>query len=666
MPFGYALLSILTVLSVVAAAAVVVRCNLESRAERLVATAMVWNGVVIVPIYVLGFTNTLYRGVLAGVSAAWFAIVLAIAMRGRDRREMMRAVGAFLVEVLALPRDAVRECAKRGSLIAIGVFAAIFVTVWSVAMTWYAADWGQWDSPWYHDPMIGWAIQNHGFAVVPLPISAEKTNGYPRLVEMTQMWFVIFTDRRLIELANSFFAPVLAVATYALCRRYTRDKVAAMGWGAALLLTPLVSILLETTYVDIHYAAFLMGAIYFATRPTFRLRDAYLTSLCLMLSIGAKYMALVPVPLIGFVALVRLVRLHWGSRRREVVLASVIGLTAIAAMACTTYLKNYLAFHNPLWPDVKVDIDRLGIHWPGLSPMFGAPGTAQIDMNIPMQQLLGDLYTIPYSKSGSYLYQSFDYGFAVTYMILPLSALSFLAALGALAGRTWQKRKLRRTNTEPERSRAGDTAWNCVVVGFLTLALLATTPALWGARYNIAPVACMMALCSWLGGLRGFARLGHGAATVAVFSGAIMCSWAVPRWYFTPAELFKLAQIPYPEREVTHGRTVAPTIAMTRGAPITKDVGLLREKELGPGKIIVFDEEYGAYLAAFWNLKFSNKAIYAPMAKLVPEAERLGATWIFCTHHDPAVATLRAPGSGWQEIGTFNVENWGVVFRRVH
>ena len=51
--------------------------------------------------------------------------------------------------------------------------------------------------------MVAFAIQNHGFSMVDLPFGgAQKINVYPRLCEMTQLWFVIFTDRRVIDMVS--------------------------------------------------------------------------------------------------------------------------------------------------------------------------------------------------------------------------------------------------------------------------------------------------------------------------------------------------------------------------------------------------------------------------------------------------------------------------------
>lgn len=677
MAYGYALLFLLTTLSVLAAGAVVVRMELPGRAERFVAWAMIWNTLIIAPIYVLGFTSLLYRSVLAASTLVVFSAVIAACHRGVSGEVLRGGMIRLILEMFTLPRDAIRECIRKGNLlIAAAVFFAVALSIWTAIQSWYVSSWGQWDALWYHEPMIGWAIQNHGFDVIPLPMSAQKTNGYPRLVEMTQMWFVIFTDRRLVEIANSIFAPVLAVATYMLSRRFTRDRVAAMGWGACILVSPVVSNLLQTVYVDVQYAAFVMAAAYFATREPMRLRDTLLTSACLMLAMGAKSMALVPVPVIGLIALVRVLKGNFRPRKKATLATVFGGLVMIGLMFSATYVKNYVKFHNPLWPDIKVDIDRFDIHWPGLVPMFGASSTkVEVNFGIPpmsFQTLVTELYAIPYSKSGSYYYQLFDYGPYFAWVLVPVSAIAmavaFVTLLRPLGRRLWARiRRRPAPETPPGEAKVIATTRNMLLVALIGLALWWTTPAIWGARYNIAGMALMMVACAWLGGRRGFSRLGHGAATVGAVGAVLMCWWVQPRWFWYPRELVKLIEVKYPEREMTPASRFAPGLHLTRGASVTKDVGLAREKELGPGKVLLFNDNYGNYPAHFWNNSYSNKAIWVPAGtSMLEEAERLHATWIFLANGDPLAGTLRAPGSGWQEVGVVNIEGWGSMFRRAN
>ena len=92
---------------------------------------------------------------------------------------------------------------------------------------------------------------------------------------------MIFTDRQLVEVANSLIAPGLIYATYVIARRYTRDVVRCMGWAAVVvMLMPTASYLLQSVYIDIHVALFVLAATHYATRPVYRLSDAWLAAVC--------------------------------------------------------------------------------------------------------------------------------------------------------------------------------------------------------------------------------------------------------------------------------------------------------------------------------------------------------------------------------------------------
>ena len=661
MPFGYTLLTALTLLSMVAALAVTVRVRCEGRGEQVVVFSMIWNALVIIPIYGLGLTHRLHRGTLAFVSAVWFCAVLSATFRGVDRRAFSRALGEAAIGLSRLPRDAIRLAARRRSLVTIGLVLSLGTIVWTILMSWYVPNWGQWDALWYHEPMIGFAIQNHGFDMVELPMSLQKINGYPRLCEMTQLWFVVFTDRRLVEVTNSVMSPALIASVYVLCRRFGRDEVSSMGWGATLLLMPFVSNLLQTQYVDTHYATFVIAGTHFATRPKLRVRDALLASVCLSLAIGAKSMALVPVGILAVMTLVRLLAAHVKPRPWAVTATALAGTASICGMAATTYLRNWWHFHNPLWPDVKVDIDKWNIHWPGSVPMgFGNTGgsTAKIDMNLPLPEFLEDLYALPYTtKMGTVYYQTYDYGFGLGYVILPLAILALTAIVTSVVV-SWT---FRVTRWSPWRC-APETE-NALLVALPGLAILYTSPALWSARYNVAAVAGMMALIAWLAARKGFARLGVSAVSAALVAAIIMFVWT-PRWIYFPSELAALARIPYPQREATPQSVISPKLHLARGSAITSDVGVAREREVGADALVLFDDAYGGFPALFWNNRYSNRVLYVPTEKLFDEAERQNATWVYVTWGDPNIYSLRAPESGWQQVGTFNVEGWGATFRR--
>jgi hypothetical protein len=664
MALGYLVLATLTALAAVAALAVAMRTEPEGRAELGVTTTIVWNALIVVPIYVLGLTNHLSAKTIGPLVTFECVVVLFAAYTGVDRRAFTRRLCDGAISLARLPYDAIRDAARARSPVVLGEILALLTIVWTVVMSWCCASWGQWDALWYHEPMIGFAIQNHGFAMVDLPMDLQKINGYPRVCEMTQLWFVVFTDRRLIDVVNSLISPALMLSVYVLAKRFTRDRVVAAGWAVALFLPPMCTNLLATIYVDVHNAMFILAGLCFATRPQLRVRDGLLATLCLSLAIGSKSMALVPVGIIAPMALVRLIAQQGRARKRDVTFTGLAGVLAIGGTAAITYWRNWKHFHNPLWPDVKIDVPKYGIHWPGLVPWGNSssnlPPHLRIDMNIPMSQLFGDLYSIPYAKSGSYLYQDYDYGFAVSWCVLPFAAIALASIVVALlASFVFRFTGWSSWRAKPE-------TFNALLVALPALFILKMTPALWAARYNIVAVAVLMVLVAWLGGRRRFARLGHAAVVFSVLGAIATFFWVKPRWIYTPTELKNLARIPYPEREVTPVRDVAADdVYLARGSAITRDVGLAREIEIGPGDLVAFDDTYGGFPALFWNNHYTNRVVYLPnVSTFVADAEKMGAKWIYCSYSDGNLGRLRAKGSGWEEVGMLNVEGWGSMFRR--
>src|SRR5262249_12858424 len=160
-----------------------------------------------------------------------------------------------------------------------------------------------------------------------------------RLGEMTQLWLVIFTDRRLADACNLLFAPSLVASVFVLARRYT-SPVISLGWALSVLLMPACANLFHGTFIDPQNAALLLGGIVFGTIERPRLRDAWLAALGLAMGIASKGLALVPVPVAGVITVVAVLRTHWSTRRREALATVVGGLVLIVGLAATTYLRN--------------------------------------------------------------------------------------------------------------------------------------------------------------------------------------------------------------------------------------------------------------------------------------------------------------------------------------
>jgi hypothetical protein len=651
---GFFVLFALSALNLVAALTVAVRARLRSRAETLVAITILWNGLVITPIYVLGLTRHLTAWSLAIAAPLTALLVLALAMRGCDPRVLADDVGRAFVDQLRLPVDALVLSWRARSLIFVGVLAGAVLLVYLAVSGYLAQPQPHWDPLWYHDTMVGLTIQNHGFQMVDLPDTLQKVNGYVRLGEMTQLWMVIFADRRLADLTNLLFAPSIAAGTYVLARR-NAGQLIAIGWGVAVLVMPACAGLLHSTYVDPQYGALLLAATVFATVPSPRLRDGLLASLALALTIGSKGLALIPVPVVGAVGAFLLLRAHWRARRGAALAVVLAGAAAVLLVASTTYLRNYWAFHNPLWPDLRVDIDRLGIHWPGLGPWSDKSahqGGMSVNLNEPLAKLLDQFYALPWSVKGMFFDQTIEYGIGMIWIAFPLGAFAFFACLITAA---W--RRLRRDGVDASANDASTSA-PPLALALVLAALVFGSPALWSPRYHIGAAGVLAALIAWLTGRPPRDRLGEAAVAAVLVTSVMMFWWTpLPRWWYSPEQLVKLAHISPLEREVDH----------TLGAPTERITGVAREHELRAGSLLVFTDRYSGFPSLFWNRKFSNRVLYMRNGPdLLARAYDAGATWIFLNDHDPTATLARKPGSGWQEVpGRLNWINGGFTFRRV-
>ena len=420
--------AVLNVLAISAALSIALRGSFDGRAELGLATGLLWNAIIAFPIYVLGLIDHLDATTLAVTSYLFFSALLVISSRRHplDRRARLSAAWGQV----RLPFDAIREAGRARSFVFLGLLASAILIVWSGITSYYVPSWRQWDALWYHEPIIAFTIQNHGFSMVSLPADGlQKINGYPRFCEMTQLWFVIFTDRRLIEIANTFLAPLLMLVTYLLARRGSSDRVGSMGWAAVILIMPGTSIILQSTYVDLHTAIFVLAAAHFCIRDPLRIRDVWLAAGCLAMAIGAKILALPPVVALTVVLLLRLLWAHARARPQAVVATMLGGVTMMGGMAAATYWRNWKYFRNPMWPDLAYENPRLGIHWENASHQTNS----SLNMNQPFETFFDNLTSIPYSRPLGHGVQIYEFGFVVGWLILPLAVLAILAVLIAAA-----------------------------------------------------------------------------------------------------------------------------------------------------------------------------------------------------------------------------------------
>src|SRR4051812_42407387 len=86
MTFGLIVLLLLSSLALFSAAGVAVRVKPAGRAELFILTSLVWNALVVLPVYVLGYLNVLTATSLAASAIVLFAIAFVGSGFRRDLR----------------------------------------------------------------------------------------------------------------------------------------------------------------------------------------------------------------------------------------------------------------------------------------------------------------------------------------------------------------------------------------------------------------------------------------------------------------------------------------------------------------------------------------------------------------------------------------------------
>ncbi len=519
--------------------------------------------------------------------------------------------------------------------------------VYTVVVAYFVPSWRGWDALWYHEPIVGFAIQNHGFSPIhSQDYGLRKIDGYPRLCELLNLWFVLMGGRRFIDIPNSLIAPLFISSVFLFVRKYEKNITSSLTWSLALFLMPCILEQLQSTYVDVHAAFFLIVAACFSVRAPLRVQDAVLGTLSVVLAIGSKHMALAPSMAILLVILCRTVLYGFRDRPRQTV-AAVAGMSlATLAVLFALYLRNFFLYGEPFWPEARLEIIDGGIRI--LNPLREA-------VLAPKQQI-ADLLSIPFSWSRGHYGAVFGFGFGVAWIVIPTGTIAFVLAFGDLA-RLAFLRSARRSLGLTSRVTPP------VLLGGLCLIALATSPALWGARYQIFAVVLFAAAAAWMSARYRLTVWGLVAPNIVLFAGLVSLFWN-PTWPFpTPAELAKIAAYPYPEREVVNAREFSDRVDL-HASPIPKDVGLARERELTAGKVIAIGDHYGTFSATFWNNDFSNRVVYLPDgADFLERANAVDATWLAAERGSRLFADLKRSDS-WEEVGRLTNELNGVAFRR--
>jgi hypothetical protein len=630
---GWLVLAFLTVLAGLDAIGLAVRARLSGRAELAIAASAAFFGLLDFPVLLLGYTNLLTARNLALASAAVLGFTLAILLRGRSPRDFFGECGRAALAVLGMPYAALVEAARARSVVFVGIAWAGSVTALAFFVTLVYPSLS-WDSLLYHEPIVGFAIQNHGFSVVSLPMNdtAQAVNGYPKLGESLSIWLTIFTDRTLVELPNVLAAPAMMLGVFALARRYG-DRLSAMGWAAVALLMPQTWAQLCQVYIDIEVGFFAIAAIYFATRPDYRVTDSLWATLAMALLMGCKHSALVMVPPIAFVAYLRLLYGYVRARPAATLGVIAFGSLIVAVIGVIPLWRNWISFHNPVWP-VDYESHLLGARWHGLKSLSG------IVADGPLKEIIDSAYAPPASGFRDVIDRG--YGYAIAWIVVPVGLFALLVAAAVALLELVGLRA---------RSSASNLGWVLIpiVIGFLT------TPTLSGrnARYNIHLVAGLMAAISWLFARSTWARAREGLVAASIALSIVPIFWQdgfVWTWGATK-DPWKVFTAPLGQRRVLTDSTFDLVAAQ-------------RSAEIHAGDRVLFDEGC-IFMGPLWNFEFSNEAHMISsktQGDLMSAIASYDPKWVVITNPQ-AKSWLEVTGR-WQLIGRLVAVSDPVVYRR--
>jgi hypothetical protein len=632
-------------LALIAALAICVRVGLEGRAERALGVSMLWNALVLAPVHATGVANVLTRPTLSIASVVLSAATFALAARGHGIEASLRAAMREGVQLGRAPFEILRQCFRHGPIALAAWFALAFALAWTLALV-YLAPSESWDGVWYHDTMVGYAIQQHGYAPAYLPPTdlVQQANGYPRDSEMSALWLVLFTDRRFIELPNTLAVVPLALATAAFCRRWGRgDPAIAFLWGVAIVLFPGVRLEMRTTYCDNFYAAWAAASFYFATHPKMDVRRGVLASVALALCLGSKSMGLMLVPLLAVIALAILAVRRGLAGWKGTAATGLVAAAVIVLFGGFKYLLNWKQYGNPFFP---IALTVAGHAFPGPIQLDS------VDVSGSNAQTFANLLAVPVPGHDFVDTRVYGYGMSVGYVLGPTAGLALIVALASaipgLASAALQRRRPTSRELEPVQ---------VLLVGAVALVTLWKSPALWAARYNVHAVVVAMAATHWLS--HRLARpeaLATGAAAACFVTNVIAWNWSQPGWQYDWAQIAALARMPPQERAATSQLDVKSTM-------------LARERELGDGDVVVWSDDL-PFPSLLWNERMSNHLEYVPSGdgtSYVDQAERIGAKWLVVGTGNPAMGVVQARSDRWQSVGSVHAHSQGpcTAFRRI-
>ena len=619
------LLASLSLAVFLAAALVAARAYPEGDAigERALAACLLTVAQIEAVLYALGWSNTLTltHVIVASLGLSWMLAAISIATAKKSERI---ALLKNVRELFTQPYRHMRELHRHGSPAWLGALWLFGLAGWTFFVAWLAPT-GAWDGLWYHEPMVGFAIQNHGFEIVPVQPGLEMVNGYARGTENLMLWVSILYDRRLIDSVPSFAFLMAALATYVIARRHNATRSAATSIAVIAVTIPGAALQLRSTYVDLAMMAATLTALHFASRPQLRIRDAWLGWIAIGLLATIKVNGIVfGTILAGWLVMRSVLQRDW-----RFVLHTPLGILIALAFGAPTYARNWLLHQNPLWP-ITYQSELFG---------FSLVGTVDAGhMQRDFHYVWGELTGPPFIGESYHDTGRHAYGYGVPFIAAPLS----LVALWSLANAWWSNLHNAKTRTA------------LIALGFsfgFGLLVQIASPGHHWSRFSLSFPALALVLIAWWTRSGNRIRIEEGAFTAMLFANALTLLWATPGWDVTVMEAWDLAQLPRVERN----------LADTSQCLLARETRRRRDEVLHAGDVAAFTDDVG-FPGNLWNDAFSNRVIAAPYTgdqAFIAELDREHVEWVYVGGGSAESSALRRDGH-WHVLvpATFTDEIW--------
>lgn len=632
------LLAFFAAIAVFAALSCAARLQSAGTAERALAASILWLGIFCVPVHVLGWLNVLTRLNLAIALAVVTAAMLVLAWFPTRRARMMAGI---IAQTARLPWDAFAEAWRERSVAFVGLIACALILMWTAWLS-YLAPSSSWDGLMYHEAIVGFSIQNHGFRWVEVPQGVlEQVNGFPRTCEYLALTAALFDGKRFMDLVPTVVSPIAILAFYVAMRRFMKDRSVTIALACGLYLVPAIVLELRSTYVDIEYALCFAACCHFVTRPKMDLAHAWLCVLAIGLLGGLKVTGLLLAPPLLALWFLRASATGFEQRRKAYLPTVLLGTVAIVALGFVTYLRNWFEKKNVVWPS-DLNIAALDIHWRGPFPVS--------NMQHAASDVWKDLFDLPSPSEQFADSRDNGYGNATTAIMLPLAVIAIFALLF---------RVIKQGLSGLFRASSGASK-NDVFLLYLTFATglaFSQSPAFWWARLNLHVVVIGYMLVAWLLGEGRWRRLAEGFAGALIVMGLVTLHWATPKW-----------DVGYDAMRALMRESATERIAHPLGVLIMPQAtARAREAELHAGDVVAFTHH--PFIGTLWNEHYTNRVVwvaYHGEATFLRDLGRARAKWVVVDHASPEASVLRRHRESWEEVGHATaLNNETTAFRRV-